>query len=100
MDPLHALADIASIATGVVAVLAFGSYRWTIRRRMRKVETLLKAKVVERRTGSDGGSLTAEQLAAYGNLTETQVIEATSRSSKIESYEGTDGRHRYRWIAR
>jgi hypothetical protein len=97
VDYLHGSADIASIATAIVAVIAFGSYRWTIWRRKRKVERLLKQKISERRTGSDGGSLTVQQLAAFGNLTEAQVIEATSRSRKIESFEGTDGRHRYRW---
>jgi hypothetical protein len=93
MTWLHDFADIASIITASIAAVAYGNYRWTIFRRQRSLESVLSKKSLR---GPDS-SLTLQQLAAYANLTEDQVVEATANSKKIGSFEGNSKEHRYRY---
>lgn len=79
MTCLETAADLATIATAVVAVFGYGSYRWTLFQRRRRVEAVLAKK---NSPGDD--SLSVRQLAVELILTDNQVIEAASRSRKIE----------------
>jgi len=89
---LEALADVATIITAGVATYAYLNYRWVIYSRRRRLETLLAGK-----TGPNDDSLTLQQLASHLGLTEDQVIEAASRSKKIEPWIGQSGKeYRFR----
>jgi hypothetical protein len=91
---LEALADVATIATAVIAAWAYGSYRLTLAKRRAAVEALLA-----KRTQPGDNSLTLEQIAAYLKLTIEQVLAAAQASSRIEgctaSYGGNERRLRY-----
>ena len=86
MGWLNALADFATITTAVVAVVAYGSYRVTNRRRTKQLEEVLAKK-----NQPNDDSLALKQLAIELTLTEQQVIEAASRSKMIEPWIGTSG---------
>ena len=70
MSWLNGFADLATIVTAIVAVVAFGSYHLTIYRRTKALEQILAKK---NRPNDD--SLTLKQLAIELTLTEKQVIE-------------------------
>jgi hypothetical protein len=89
MDWLHPLADVASIATAIVAVYAYGRYRLTTRRRRKAIEKLLAAK-----SAPNDDTLTLEQIAAVTKMTIEQVIEAAASSKLIEGTEGHLGNER------
>src|SRR5580700_6783443 len=89
MDYLRAVANVASIATAVVAVYGYGHYRYTRHRRTRDLETLLEKKNQPR-----DDTLTLDQLAAELGLTNEQVIDAASRSKRIEPWAGQTGAER------
>jgi hypothetical protein len=92
MTWLNGIADLATIVTAIVAVLAYGTYRWTLHARMRNLEQALAKK-----TQPNDDSLTLAQLAIDLVLTEPQVIEAASRSKKVESWAGQSGKeYRFR----
>ena len=94
MKWLEALAALASIATALVAVYAYGRYRLTLHRRVSALEELLAKKNQPR-----DDSLTLRQLAIALTLTENQVIEAASLSKKIESSAGQSGKdYRFKLI--
>jgi hypothetical protein len=80
------LADVASIITAAIAAWAYGFYRLTLYHRTKALEKILAEKD---RPNDD--SLTLKQLAIALKLTEDQVIEAASRSKKIESWAGQTG---------
>lgn len=86
MSFLDALGSVASIITALVAAFAYGSYRCILYRRVKQLEGLLEKKDQPR-----DKSLTLSQLAAALTLTEDQVIEAASRSKKVESNGGSTG---------
>lgn len=86
MKWLNSLADIATIVTASVAVLAYGTYRVTLYRRTKSLE-----KILETKNRPNDDSLTLEQLAAASVMTSDQVIEAASRSKKIEPWGGQSG---------
>jgi hypothetical protein len=86
MSLLHALADLASVVTAGVAVVAYGSYRLTLRQRENALVKLLATK-----TAPNDNSLTLQQLAASLKLTEGQVIEAASKSKVVEGWGGQLG---------
>jgi hypothetical protein len=86
MNLLETLAELATIATAVIAAYAYGNYRLVLHSRTRKLETLLSGK-----TQPNDDSLTLHQLAIDLTLTEPQVIEAASRSRKIEPWAGQSG---------
>jgi hypothetical protein len=86
MTWLNALADFATVITAVVAVFAYGTYRWTIHARMRRIEDELSKK-----NKPNDDSLTVMQLAIKLALTESQVIEAAAISKKVESWAGQSG---------
>jgi len=88
-DWLTAIANIASIATAIVAVYGYGYYRWNLRRRSKAVETLLRTKNAP---GDD--SLRVDQIAAALKMTIEQVIEAASDNDSIEGWEGPVGGER------
>jgi uncharacterized Ntn-hydrolase superfamily protein len=91
---LDRLADVAAIATAVIAAWAYGSYRLKLYRRRTAVEALLAKQT---RPGDD--SLALEQIAAVLKLTIEQVLEAAQASKNIEgctaSYGGNERRLRY-----
>lgn len=101
---LDALAALATILTAIAGLFAYCIRRRTIRRqhakleetisrRVNKLEELLIAKVAPR-----DDFLTVEQLAAAMGCTVDQVIEAASRSKKVEPYSGPLGdQHCYRY---
>lgn len=94
MSWLHNLADLASIITASVAVFAFVPYYLTLRRRRTKLEEILSRKVAP-----NDDLLTVSQCATALKMTEDQVIEAASRSEKIEGWGGQSGtEHRLRLI--
>jgi len=94
MNWLHALADLASIITASVAILAYGSYRLTLYHRRTKLEKVLAGK-----TAPNDDSLTLQQLATVLKLTEDQVTETASKSKKVEGWGGQSGNeHRFRLI--
>jgi hypothetical protein len=98
MSWLNGLADVASIVTASIAAWAYGFYRLTLRRRTRALERELAKK---NQPADD--SLTLQQLATALTLTKEQVIEAASRSKKIEPWAGQSGeeyRFRMRKIAK
>ena len=86
MSWLSGLANVASIITAVIAAWAYAFFRLTLRRRTVALET----KLAEKNHLNDD-SLTLKQLAVALKLAEDQVIEAASRSKKIESWEGQTG---------
>ena len=75
MKWLDYLSDIASVATAVVAVLAYGTYqfrRWRLRRR---IESHMK---------SSGTQKFLPQIAAELWISKEQVFDAATRSSVLE----------------
>lgn len=94
MNWLDALADVATIATALIAAWAYGSYRLKLYRRRTAVEVLLAGK---KQPGDD--SLTLEQIAAVLKLTIEQVLDAAQASKRIEgctaSWGGNERRLRY-----
>jgi len=89
MNWLGYLSDVATIATAIVAVYAYGSYRMALCNRTIAVEKLLAKKS---RPMDD--SLTLEQIAGQLKFTTEQVLEAASRSKKIEGTTGLLGNER------
>ena len=81
MNWLNVLSDLSTIATAAVAVYAYSSYRRALSTRVKAVESVL---ATSRDKSPFDGSLTLEQVAAPLNLTIEQVLDAASRSSKIE----------------
>ena len=84
---LQPFAALASIVTALVAAYAYGNYRLFLYRRMRALEAILQKK-----NKPNDDSLTLQQLAVELTLTESQIIEAASRSKKIESWAGQLGK--------
>ena len=89
MGWLHNLADLAAIITAGVAVFAFVPYYLTLQGRKSKLEKLLATK---NRPNDD--SLTIPQCATELKMTEDQVIEAASKSRKVEGWGGQSGLER------
>ena len=89
MGWLHNLADLAAIITASVAVFAFVPYYLTLRERKSKLEKLLATK-----TRPNDDSLTISQCATALKMTEDQVIEAASKSRKVEGWCGQSGLER------
>ncbi|MGH6935841.1 MAG: hypothetical protein ACRED2_06620, partial [Methylocella sp.] len=83
---LETLADLATIRTAVIAAYAYGNYRLVLKCHTRKLETALAGK-----TQPNDDSVALSQLAISLTLTEPQVVEAASRSSKIETWAGHSG---------
>ena len=89
---LDRLAAIVTIATALVAVCGYAYYRWTQHSHTQRLEALLAQK-----TQPNDDSLTVQQIAIALMLTESQVIEAASRSAIIESWAGQSGQeYRFR----
>jgi hypothetical protein len=94
LQALAALGSTASIATACVALYWFFDKQRTNQRRVRELETLLATK-----SQPNDDSLTVQQLAIALTLTEDQVIEAASRSKKIQSWAGQSGKeYRFKMI--
>ena len=92
MTWLNGIADLATIVTATVAAHAYATYRLALHARMQKLEQALAKK-----TQPNDDSLTLAQLAVDLVLTEPQVIEAASRSKKVESWAGQSGKeYRFR----
>jgi hypothetical protein len=94
MNWLEGVADLATILTAGVAAYGYGTYRLAIQRRKSKIEALL-----EKKNQPNDDSLTLQQIAGPLKLTIEQVLEAASRSDKIEGVGGvnceTERRLRY-----
>lgn len=89
MNWLDVLADLATIVTATVAAYGYGSYRLNLHDRRLKIEAALK-----RKSAPNDDLLLVTQLAADFKLTVEQVVEAASRSNKIEGYGGSLGNER------
>jgi hypothetical protein len=94
MNWLDWLADVATIATALIAAWAYGSYRLRLYRRLVAVEKLLATK---NQPGDD--SLKLEQIAANLKLTIEQVLEAAQASARIEGCTASfGGERRLRYV--
>lgn len=83
------LDHVASIATALVAVLAYGGYvrgRW---KRRRDLERYLKDER-ERATGDDKGRRTILHLVAALQMTEAYLLQAAFGSGSIYTFVGVD----------
>lgn len=80
---LGIFANIAAIAPAVVAVLAYGSYRWNIRKQRVKVEDYLWSIVIKPPTRSDSGDRSIEQLVSALRMSEEDVCRAVFGSKHI-----------------
>jgi hypothetical protein len=80
MNPLDAAADLASIVTAAVAVVAAGWYWCGRKRRQRRLEDYLRSRLQAKPKG-----LSVAGLMADLRMTEAQVFEAGFSSSKIEA---------------
>ncbi|MDG2002390.1 MAG: hypothetical protein P8J20_03575 [Novosphingobium sp.] len=80
MDWLELLAQLAAIATAVIATVAAGWVWLDVRRKRRRLEDYLKAEMA---TGGDKGQRTILHLMAKLGLTESEILHASFRSNKI-----------------
>jgi hypothetical protein len=71
----------AAILTAVVAVFAYGNYRWDRRSKRRRLEEHLRR---EKRMGHDDGQRSIQHLMAYLGMSEKDVLEAAFASKVVE----------------
>jgi hypothetical protein len=95
-DLLHTIADVAAIVTAIsVAISAWGylRHRLIVRRRRLRIEKILEEKKLP-----NDDSLTLRQIAVELTVTQPDVIEAASRSKKVEGWAGhVDQQYRLRY---
>ena len=75
--------DIATIAPAIVAVAAYGWYQIDLLMRPRRLEQFLKSERKSKRHKENLGRRTIRFLASQLRMTETEVLEAGSRSRKL-----------------
>ncbi|MCM5557517.1 hypothetical protein [Pleomorphomonas sp. JP5] len=80
------IANLAAIATAIVAVWAWASYLLKRRRHRKALETYLQ----QAKGDQDSGRRTALHLMAHLGMTEAQVLEAAFASKHIRSTPGSD----------
>jgi len=79
---LHIAGSWAAIVTALVAVMAYGLYRWEKRKKRRRLEQHLK---IEKELEEDRGQRTVLHLMSHLRLTEADVLDAAFRSNKVRS---------------
>lgn len=82
-DALEAVADVASIATAVIASLAYGTYRWANYRNRKRVEDYLWDIVVSPRWPNDPGERTVDQLVTELGMSDQDIMAAVFSSKWI-----------------
>jgi hypothetical protein len=80
---LETLADLASILTAVVAVLATVYYKWSIRHKCRKLEKFLKLEKERDPNPVTQGQHNTVYLMAVLGFTGDEVLQASFRSKNI-----------------
>lgn len=88
-ETLEIASDFASVATAIVAVLAYG--RYVVDRRLKRhvVERFLKDEMAARDDpATDGGGRTAMFIGAEVGLTEADVMQAALSSKRIRRVPG------------
>jgi hypothetical protein len=86
-DYLGIAADIASIATAIVAVWAFGHYKYLLRRKRIDLEEYLKS---EKGKGTDRGQRTLLHLSRALALSQADILQAAFDSENVEPRIETD----------
>lgn len=81
MDCLNVLANLATIATLILAVFGYCKYLCDNKKRRRKLENYLKA---EKNTAGDKGQRTILQIMRKTGLSENQILEASLDNRLIE----------------
>ena len=89
LDALNVFAAVATIATAIVAVYAYFSYRLAIFLRVGELKKMLAKKIAE-----GDNSLTAFDLAIGAGYTVEQVIEAAQHCKEIKPLIGQSGKER------
>ena len=80
---LESGANIAEIVTAIVAALAFGSYRFGIWRRRKRVEDYLWSTVTKPRWATDPVERTVDQLVTELWMSEQDILSAAFSSRNI-----------------
>lgn len=81
---LDTLDHIASIATSIIAALAYGQFQWRRFQKRKMLEDYLRAEVPGRRSPSDKGRRTVLHLMAALGMTEADILDAGFSSSRIK----------------
>lgn len=89
-DSIAIVADLAAIATAVVAIWAWGWYVWQHRKRRDALEHYLRGL----KEGREYGRRTVLHLMANLGMTEAQVLEAAFSSKHVRAIPGSDDRGR------
>lgn len=79
-EALTILANLASIATAIVAVWFFALYQWGRRSKLRRLETYL---FEEKASGIDDGKRSVLHLVAELGMSESEVMDAAFRSRVV-----------------
>ena len=77
---LEISANVASIATAIVALYAYGCYRCRLRRKRIRLEQYLKS---EKEKKTDKGQRTVLHLSATLALTDSDILQAAFESKNI-----------------
>jgi hypothetical protein len=80
-DYFGIVANIAAIITAIVAVSAWGYYRWNLRRKRRRLENYLKAIWNNQRLKNKGRTLIS--LSAALAMTEADIMQAAFDSNRV-----------------
>lgn len=88
---LSIISDWSTILTAVVATLAYGKYRWDQCCKTSLLEKHLKA---EKDRSDDEGKRTILHLMGRLSMTEAEVLSASFRSKKVQSFFVTDSKGR------
>lgn len=75
------LANVSAILTAVVAVFAYGSYRWSQYQKCQRLESYLKS---EKAKSTNRGQRSLLHLMAKVGMTEAELIQASFRSTHID----------------
>ena len=89
-DPLHFWADVASIATGIIAVLAYVQFGLRRLRQRWRLEKYLKKEAPALPEDGDTGARTPLRLVAAVGMTEAEIMDAAFRSKHINLLTAAD----------
>ncbi|RNJ49142.1 hypothetical protein [Methylocystis hirsuta] len=82
-DILSIAANIAQITTALVAVIAYGSYRWAIFKRRKRIEDYLWTLIVSPPTRNDPRERTVDDLMTALGLSKEEALRAVFSSKVI-----------------
>jgi hypothetical protein len=82
VNPLDA--DFASIATGIVAVVAYCGYRYSRSKRRWRLEGHLRDTLSSQAGQERAGEVNVPVLMAELGMTEAEILEAAFRSRKVK----------------